>query len=72
MQGVGCTTPGSGILIKQASLRGVESFGMLCSAYDVGWLDKPDEQLLILPELAEPGQPVPAEPMEVYHWHSIP
>jgi tRNA-binding EMAP/Myf-like protein len=39
-QPVGCTTR-SGMKIEQAVLRGVESFGMLCSAHECGWVSEP-------------------------------
>ena len=39
-QPVGCTTR-NGMKIEQAVLRGVESFGMLCSAHECGWVSEP-------------------------------
>lgn len=30
--------------IEQAVLRGVESFGMLCSAHECGWVAEPGER----------------------------
>jgi hypothetical protein len=62
---VGCTTPGSGIKIERASLRGVDSFGMLCSAYDIGWVPEPDGVLAELPDDADVGEECPEEPPEV-------
>ncbi|GAB4816828.1 hypothetical protein N2152v2_003874 [Parachlorella kessleri] len=59
---VGATTPGSGIKIERASLRGVDSFGMLCSAHDAGWVSEPDGVLVELPEDAEVGEPCPQKP----------
>jgi len=45
----GITTPGSGVNIEKAAVRGVESEGMLCSAYDLGWESSPDGTLVQLP-----------------------
>ena len=39
-QPVGCTTR-SGVKVEQATLRGVESYGMLCSAHECGWVAEP-------------------------------
>jgi phenylalanyl-tRNA synthetase beta chain len=51
---VGATLPG-GIAIKAAKLRGVESFGMLCSARELG-VDADASGLLELPADAPVGQ----------------
>lgn len=51
---VGATLP-DGLEIKPARLRGVESFGMLCSAKELGLADT-SEGLLELPEDAPVGQ----------------
>ncbi|WP_049622023.1 phenylalanine--tRNA ligase subunit beta [Frateuria defendens] len=53
---VGATLPG-GIAIKAAKLRGVESFGMLCSAKELG-LDADASGLLELPADAPVGRPL--------------
>jgi len=55
---VGATLPG-GIHIKAAKLRGVESFGMLCSAKELG-IDNDASGLLELPVDAPVGQPLAA------------
>ena len=55
---VGTTLPG-GVVIKKAKLRGVESFGMLCSARELG-LSEDASGLLILPADAVPGTPIAA------------
>eukprot|EP00798_Chlamydomonas_sp_ICE-L_P031196 gene31196-6343_t len=47
---VGCTTPGSGMVITERTLKGVESNGMLCSAFDIGWSKEADGVLVVLPE----------------------
>lgn len=39
---VGSVVPASGEALKEAKLRGVESFGMLCSAKEMGWADEAD------------------------------
>ncbi|WP_027485158.1 phenylalanine--tRNA ligase subunit beta [Rhodanobacter sp. OR87] len=53
---IGATLPG-GIRIKAARLRGVESFGMLCSAKELG-IDTDASGLLELPTDAPVGQPL--------------
>ncbi len=53
---VGARLPG-GMEISQAKLRGVESFGMLCSAKELALSDK-SEGLLELDANARPGQPI--------------
>jgi phenylalanyl-tRNA synthetase beta chain len=53
---VGAKLPG-GIAIKAAKLRGVESFGMLCSAKELG-IDADASGLLELPLDAPVGQPL--------------
>jgi len=53
---VGASLPG-GIAIKAAKLRGVESFGMLCSAKELG-VDADASGLLELPLDAPVGQPL--------------
>ncbi|THF65760.1 phenylalanine--tRNA ligase subunit beta [Pseudothauera nasutitermitis] len=55
---VGAVLPG-GFAIKAAKLRGVESFGMLCSARELG-LSEDHGGLLALPEGLEVGQDVRA------------
>lgn len=40
----------NGQLIVPGKLRGVESYGMLCSAYELGIIDEPKKGLLILDE----------------------
>jgi phenylalanyl-tRNA synthetase beta chain len=53
---VGTTLPG-GTKIERAKLRGVESFGMLCSAKELG-LAADASGLLILPKDVKPGTPI--------------
>ncbi|HFE36895.1 MAG TPA: phenylalanine--tRNA ligase subunit beta [Gammaproteobacteria bacterium] len=55
---VGAALPGN-FNIKKAKLRGVESFGMLCSAKEIGIADSA-EGLLLLPEDAPVGQDIRA------------
>ena len=54
--------------MEQATLRGVESFGMLCSAFDIGWASKPDGLLVDLPAdgLLQEGDDCPPEPIQVH------
>lgn len=51
---VGAVLPGN-LMIKKAKVRGVESFGMLCSAKELG-MDEESEGLLALPLDAPIGQ----------------
>lgn len=52
---VGAIMP-SGMLIKDAELRGVPSSGMICSAKELALQDAPEEKgILVLPEDAEIG-----------------
>lgn len=53
---VGTVLPG-GTKIEKAKLRGVESFGMLCSARELG-LDADASGLLLLPRDLAPGTPI--------------
>lgn len=53
---IGAVLPG-GMAIGQAKLRGIDSFGMLCSARELG-LSADHEGLLILPRDTEPGRPI--------------
>ncbi|MBI4755408.1 MAG: phenylalanine--tRNA ligase subunit beta [Betaproteobacteria bacterium] len=50
---VGAKLPSGGI--RAAKVRGVESFGMLCSARELG-LSQEDEGIMVLPADASPGQ----------------
>jgi phenylalanyl-tRNA synthetase beta chain len=52
---VGAVLPG--IVIKQAKVRGVESFGMMCSEKELGLADESDG-LMQLPEDAKAGQDI--------------
>ncbi|MFM7274338.1 MAG: phenylalanine--tRNA ligase subunit beta, partial [Gammaproteobacteria bacterium] len=49
-----------GMSIARATLRGVESFGMLCSADELGLSEQRAEGLIELPEGTPPGQDVGA------------
>lgn len=52
---VGAVMP-SGLLIKEASLRGVESNGMICSAKELNLPDAPEEKgILVLDDSVEVG-----------------
>ena len=54
---VGAMMP-SGMEIKAAKLRGVESFGMVCSQKELGIPDAPKEKgIYVLPDDVEAGQP---------------
>jgi len=55
---VGATLPG-GMKIEKATLRGVESFGMLCSARELGLAEDASGLLILDPEV-KPGQAIGA------------
>ncbi len=38
---------------------------MLCSAHDIGWSDKADGVLVVMPDDAQPGDACPADPPKV-------
>lgn len=65
LQGIGITVPGSGITISKTAVRGVDSFGMLCSAHDIGWSDKADGVLVVMPDETQPGDACPADPPKI-------
>jgi phenylalanyl-tRNA synthetase beta chain len=48
---------GDGIVIEKKQLRGIESYGMLCSEKELGLSDD-HSGIFILPETAEPGRPL--------------
>ncbi len=56
---VGTTIPGTGMLLTAASIRGVESAGMLCSEREMGLSDE-HEGIIELPEDAVIGEPFAA------------
>lgn len=42
---------------------------MLCSAHDIGWSDKADGVLVVMPDESQPGDACPADPPKVaYHF----
>ena len=55
---IGATLPG-GVVIEKARLRGVDSFGMLCSARELG-MGEDHDGLLLLPEDAPLGEDITA------------
>jgi phenylalanyl-tRNA synthetase beta chain len=55
----GTTIPRTGLLLKKTTIRGVESNGMLCSAYEMGLSDD-HEGIIELPADAPVGQPFAA------------
>ena len=65
MQAEGVKVSGSGITISKTAVRGVDSFGMLCSAHDIGWSSEADGVLVIMPDDAQPGDPCPADAPKV-------
>jgi tRNA-binding EMAP/Myf-like protein len=65
LQPAGCTTPGSAIRVEAAQVRGVDSSGMICSAYDLGWAEEPDGAPAFVPKSAPLGSSYPYEPFPV-------
>ena len=49
------------MLIEDREVRGVASAGMLCSAWDLGWVPEPDGVLVELPLDLMPGDLCPAD-----------
>lgn len=60
---------GNAFLIKKAKIRGVESFGMICSEAEIGLGDS-HEGIMVLGEDTEPGLPA-SEVFDVYTDHVI-
>jgi tRNA-binding EMAP/Myf-like protein len=62
---VGATVPMNGMTLTQCKLRGVESFGMLCSAVELGWAAEADgiveldEKDFTIGDLASKTAPAP-------------
>ena len=61
---VGSKLPGTGVTLTPATIRGVESLGMLCGTAELGWPADgiPDNHLVVLPPGAVPGSPAPTAP----------
>lgn len=51
---IGAILP-SGLLIEKGKLRGVESYGMLCSEYELGFIQEHKKGLLLLDDTYEIG-----------------
>ena len=64
-QGDGASTSGSGQKVGIATVRGVKSFGMLCSAHDLGWSAEANGLAVTLPDSTRPGQALGDAPPEV-------
>ena len=65
MQLEGAQTCGSNIAVAAATVRGSKSFGMICSAYDLGWTDTPDGLAVRLPQDMKLGDPLNSTAPEV-------
>ncbi len=65
MQLEGAQTPGSNIAVDAAIVRGSKSFGMICSAYDLGWLDAANGLAVTLPQDTKLGAPLTSSAPEV-------
>ncbi len=48
-----------------ATVRGSQSFGMICSAFDLGWAEAADGQAVRLPQDMKLGTALQSEPPEV-------
>eukprot|EP00897_Mesotaenium_endlicherianum_P009893 jgi/Mesen1/8932/ME000548S08440 len=57
---VGSFIPSNGRSIQKVTLKGIDSFGMICSAAEMGWVEEADE-VFELPDEFEPGQYAPTE-----------
>ena len=66
MQTVGAAVPSNGIIVEGRPVMGVQSQGMLCSAFNIGWLEAEAGVLVELPEGSVLGEPCPEDPPEVY------
>jgi tRNA-binding EMAP/Myf-like protein len=58
--------------VEAADIRGVKSFGMLCSAYDLGWADSSDGLAVDLPDTMVVGEAAPETAPKVSAWLPIP
>ena len=65
MQLEGAQTPGSNIAVAAATVRGSNSFGMICSAYDLGWMDAANGLAVRLPQDMKLGAPLDSTAPEV-------
>jgi len=57
----GSMTPGTGIKVEVAAVRGVQSHGMLCSPADLGWDATANKELAAVPGGLSLGDACPAE-----------
>lgn len=62
--------PGSAMRVEAAQVRGVDSSGMICSAYDLGWSEEAAGVPAFVPKSAALGSPYPDEPFPVSFWDS--
>lgn len=65
MQLDGAQTPGSSIAVAATTVRGSESFGMICSAFDLGWAEAADGKAVRLPQDMRLGTPLHSAAPEV-------
>ena len=66
MQLEGTRTPGSKIAVAAATVRGSQSFGMICSAQDLGWMEASNGLAVKLPQGMELGTVLGSEVPEVH------
>ena len=67
MQLEGAQTPGSNITVAAVPVRGSKSFGMICSAFDLGWMEAANGQAVKLPHDMKLGAPLGSLVPEVSH-----
>ena len=65
MQLEGSRTPGSDIVVAAATVRGSRSFGMICSAQDLGWMEAGNGFAVKLPQGMQLGTVLGPEVPEV-------
>ena len=68
----GAETPGSNITVAAATVRGSKSFGMICSAHDLGWMESANGLAVKLPQDMKLGTPLDSEAPEVCRLLTLP
>ena len=57
--------PSNGIVVDERPVMGVKSQGMLCSAFNIGWLESEAGVLVELPQGSTLGERCPENPPKV-------
>lgn len=60
---VGSKIPSSGMLIQKTTIKGVESYGMICGAAEMGWEGPADEAIELGDEAAVGEKAAPTRPL---------